>query len=257
MAARAASASASDSQDDGHAASSKKRKDEPEEEDEGEDEEEEEYEIEKIVQAKRGVFPDGRMGYLVKWRGYADEHNSWVDETDAANAQDLIDAFWKKNEKKSASSKTSGRKPRNATEGLEEESASAPPKKRGRKSQSERDAIDEDDNARTAKKSRKSGTTKKQSQAPPDSEDIIMEDGSPIGDMSQYESLDSWEHLIGTVTTVEQDQADKLLWVYFSLRSNGDRVRAQSTVCREKFPQKLLDFYEQHLKWTEAEADVN
>lgn len=24
------------------------------------------------------------MGYLVKWRGYADQHNSWVDETDAA-----------------------------------------------------------------------------------------------------------------------------------------------------------------------------
>ncbi len=85
-----------------------------------------------------------------------------------------------------------------------------------------------------------------------------MEEGSPIGDMSQYESLDSWEHLVGTVTTVEQDQTDKLLWVYFSLRvssyfslqvkcslmvvyrrSSGERVRAQSTVCREKFPQKV------------------
>ncbi|PBK99053.1 hypothetical protein ARMGADRAFT_1007678 [Armillaria gallica] len=258
--ARAVSPSASDSQDDGRGATSKKRKDEPEEDGEGEEEEdgeEEEYEIEKIVQAKRGVFPDGRMGYLVKWRGYADQHNSWVDETDAANAQDLIDAYWKRNEKKSASSKTSGRKPRKSTEAPEEESASAPPKKRGRKSQSERDATAEDDDARTSKKSRKSGGGKKQSQPPAESGDIIMEEGSPIGDMSQYESLDSWEHLVGTVTTVEQDQTDKLLWVYFSLRSSGERVRAQSTVCREKFPQKLLDFYEQHLKWTEAEADAN
>ncbi|KAK0203087.1 hypothetical protein DFS33DRAFT_1344890 [Desarmillaria ectypa] len=250
------SPSASDSQDDKRGASSKKRKDEPEEEGEGEEEdgEEEEYEIEKIVQAKRGVFPDGRMGYLVKWRGYADEHNSWVDETDAANAQDLIDAFWKRNEKKSAS-KTPGRKPRKSTEALEEESAA---KKRGRKSHSERTVTaEDDDDVRVTKKSRKSGGGKKQSQLPPDTQDIIMEEGSPIGDMSQYETLDSWEHLVDTVTTVEQDQTDKLLWVYFSLRSSGERVRARSTVCREKFPQKLLDFYEQHLKWTEAEADAN
>lgn len=25
----------------------------------------------------------GRMGYLVKWKNYAEEHNSWVDERDA------------------------------------------------------------------------------------------------------------------------------------------------------------------------------
>ena len=25
----------------------------------------------------------GRTGYLVKWKGYGEEHNSWVDEKDA------------------------------------------------------------------------------------------------------------------------------------------------------------------------------
>lgn len=24
-----------------------------------------------------------RVGYLVKWKGYSEEHNSWVDEKDA------------------------------------------------------------------------------------------------------------------------------------------------------------------------------
>jgi len=65
-------------------------------------EEEEEYEIEAVLDAKRNKFPEvgppslrhvfpanqralqGRMGYLVKWKGYPDEENSWVDEQDAA-----------------------------------------------------------------------------------------------------------------------------------------------------------------------------
>lgn len=70
-----------------------------------EEEEEEEYEIEKILDAKKGQFSGvspfilcspvirdqsmcplatkGRMGYFVKWKGYGEEHNSWVDEHDA------------------------------------------------------------------------------------------------------------------------------------------------------------------------------
>lgn len=59
----------------------------------------EEYEIEKILDAKRGVFADvrvflvpqsqyieaevqGRIGYFVKWKGYDSNENSWVDEHD-------------------------------------------------------------------------------------------------------------------------------------------------------------------------------
>lgn len=70
--------------------------------DEEVDEEEEEYEVEAILDAKRGavtkvslgittkkrnscVHPNlqGEWGYFVKWRGYGDEHNSWVDQKDA------------------------------------------------------------------------------------------------------------------------------------------------------------------------------
>lgn len=61
------------------------------------------YEIEAILDAKRGatgsvsscchlltkknashvVYPKTRIGYFVKWKGYPDEENSWVDERDA------------------------------------------------------------------------------------------------------------------------------------------------------------------------------
>jgi hypothetical protein len=72
---------------------------------------EEEYEIEGILDAKKGAFPQvmwslsrffachtvlgascylhilqGRTGYFVKWKGYGEEENSWVDEKDAGCA---------------------------------------------------------------------------------------------------------------------------------------------------------------------------
>jgi hypothetical protein len=78
---------------------------------EEEEEEEEEYEIEAILGARKGAFPQvrslasrvllvrsylasrrvhfplselqGRTGYLVKWKGYDETENSWVDERDA------------------------------------------------------------------------------------------------------------------------------------------------------------------------------
>ena len=68
---------------------------------ESEEEDNEVYEIESILDAKRGAtgsvrflrhsFGDAcliisskaRIGYLVKWKGYTDEENSWVDERDA------------------------------------------------------------------------------------------------------------------------------------------------------------------------------
>jgi len=71
-----------------------------------------EYEIEQVLDAKRGVFPDGRMGYFVKWKGYGPNENSWVDEMDAVNASELVDEYWRKANlaKKARKSLDKGRK---------------------------------------------------------------------------------------------------------------------------------------------------
>lgn len=33
---------------------------------------------------RRVFLIKGKLGYLVKWKGYGDEHNSWVSQDDAA-----------------------------------------------------------------------------------------------------------------------------------------------------------------------------
>ncbi|KAJ2929473.1 hypothetical protein H1R20_g7627, partial [Candolleomyces eurysporus] len=110
--ARATSPAASDSDNQ-----PSKEKTTTDPESEGEDEErEEEYEIEAIIDAKRGVFAEGRIGYLVKWKGYDSKDNSWVDEKDIGNAEELVDEFWKKHPKKQANV-TAKKKSRQSTGG--------------------------------------------------------------------------------------------------------------------------------------------
>jgi len=58
------------------------------------------YEIEAILDAKRGATGSTRIGYFVKWKGYGDEENSWVDERDAGGAKELISDYWSRHGKK-------------------------------------------------------------------------------------------------------------------------------------------------------------
>ncbi len=46
-----------------------------------------EYEVECILACRKA---GRRSEYLVKWKDYSDEHNSWVPSIDMVNAQDLI-----------------------------------------------------------------------------------------------------------------------------------------------------------------------
>lgn len=52
---------------------------------------EEQFEIEKII--RRRVNRGGTVQYLVKWEGFDCTENSWVDEKDMTNCQELLDQF--------------------------------------------------------------------------------------------------------------------------------------------------------------------
>lgn len=57
------------------------------------------YEVEKVVDVR---VLDGEVGYLVKWKGWSSESNSWVAAADMMCAE-LIDEFEKSNPNKISS----------------------------------------------------------------------------------------------------------------------------------------------------------
>jgi len=67
-------------------------------EEEEEEEEEEEYQVESIVDHR---MKKGKKEYLVKWKGFDDEENTW-EPTSNLNCDDLVEAYEKEREKKSS-----------------------------------------------------------------------------------------------------------------------------------------------------------
>ncbi|KAJ3745784.1 hypothetical protein DFH05DRAFT_1489452 [Lentinula detonsa] len=211
---------------------------------EDEEEQAEEYEIEEILKHGKGRFPKGRTGYYVKWKNYGPEHNSWIDELDAGNAQELIDTYW---EKKNA--QTSARKGRKSitTESPE------PPKKR-RKSVKDDEHDEETYSSKKKRVSRKkSETVESQSAQEEGGEELVATEKF----MQQYMKLASWEKLIARIDTVEKPNDSDGLIVYFRLKKENKRVRLPAKICHEKFPQLMIGFYESNLKWKETEMDVD
>ncbi|KAI0369128.1 hypothetical protein BV20DRAFT_968304 [Pilatotrama ljubarskyi] len=235
-----------------------------EQDDDDDEGDEEEFEIEAILDAKHGTFPEGRVGYLVKWKGYGDEHNSWVDENDATGAKDLISEFWKKHKKgprKSEPKPKPGPKPRkssvkDADSDIEEV---APPKKRGRpKATSTRETSDEeeDDQSRKQKKPRKSaGSANKATKRKSTAADAVEEDGEMYTDMRKWADAASWEHLVKSIDTVERtDDGD--LYVYFTLKNGKGHAKEKSELCKKKMPYKLIEFYESNLRWKPSDDNA-
>jgi len=205
-----------------------------------------EYEIEEIMDAKRGAFPEGRMGYLVKWKGYGEEENSWVDERDTENAKELVAEFWRKNPKKKPRKSvepTSAKRVQKSSIADEASDTGSAIKKRGRKSAIKIDS-DEDEEEQPARnrKARKPAVK---------GQKVSEEPQSRLHDMSKYMDKENWEDLVDTVDTVER--MDDGLVIYFTLK-NGEQIRDSAAICRKRFPQKLLSFYESNLKWRAAEA---
>ncbi|PCH44632.1 hypothetical protein WOLCODRAFT_154664 [Wolfiporia cocos MD-104 SS10] len=218
--------------------------------------------IEHILDVQRGAFPNWRTSYLVKWRGCGEEHNIWVDEGDAGNAQGLIDEYWDAKKKRirghksvSSASKLAaakGRKPVPSKESPELDDTH--PKKRGRSSKSTKDEEEEqDEQKQSTHQAKKIKITKSKLSK---SNNMSNSDIELIDMRAKFGSATTWEHLVDHIDTVMHDDDDQL-YVYFTLK-NKARANETARVCKDKMPQKLLDFYEKNLQWrTIEEDDIN
>ncbi|KAG1776604.1 hypothetical protein EV702DRAFT_1179815 [Suillus placidus] len=230
------------------------------------DEQDEEYEIEEVIESQKGYFGDGKFGYFVKWKGYTSEDNSWVHEDDAANAQDLITKYWEIKRKASKggprkSTDTGKSKPSRKSTTVEETRESTPhAKKRGRpkkadqeeQSEKEREASSDDDDARAKKKPRKSqGASAKVTKQLAEDEEVVT-----FGSMKKHMTIASWENLVETIDTIERGDEGNL-YVYFKIKHSDVRMREVSRLCAQKFPQKLIKFYESNLRWRIDGEDAN
>lgn len=250
--------------------------------DDGAGGDEEEYEIEAIIDHKRGQVHAGRMSYYVKWKGYDENENSWVDEKDAEGAKDMIDEYWKQrrdhkdhpdNKKKRGRpslSKTSSKtkvdsdnedgsaKKRRASK---VEPLPPPPKKTKPALESPMDTDDEPPKKKPKTKvsepivesvslDAEQLKAKLQSVATGDGLDYMTMDDPEAGSMKTFMHVKSWENLVTSIQTVEHAEDDTLR-VYFVIKDGGEekRVVEDSSICGKKFPQKLLQFYEAHLRW--------
>lgn len=184
-------------------------KDEKEEED-GEDLEPDEFIVEKIV---GHIYKQGALKFKVKWEGWDSEEDlTWEDEDNLReNASDILDAYLES---------VGGR------DNIAGQSKKGTQKKRGRPSST---------NTPTNGTKRSKRGSHPASSTPPASAAKAWT--PPAG---------SWEDHVASIDACHDEETGKLI-VYLSWK-NGHKTQHDTKIVYSRCPQKMLQFYEQHVK---------
>ncbi|KAL2755993.1 hypothetical protein ACRALDRAFT_1064031 [Sodiomyces alcalophilus JCM 7366] len=199
-----------------------KAKDEEEvqEEEEGDDEvEEDEYIVEKII--SHTVDAQGNITFKVKWEGYEDE--TWEPEENLLDgAPDIMAEYYRD---------TGSRE-----ELIEQAQEARKTKKRGRPSTGATPSG-------TSKRARKNGKHPADSTPPASAKANAWK--PPSG---------SWEDEVETIDACEDEQTGKLI-VYLNWK-NGQKTKHGTDVIYKRCPQKMLQFYERHIRIVKTAPDA-
>ncbi|KAL4943643.1 hypothetical protein BDV06DRAFT_131438 [Aspergillus oleicola] len=194
--------------------------------DEDEDEDEDVYVVEKIL--GHSFKADGTLLLQVKWQGYDDPKDQTVEpEENLDNARDVLGEYFNilggRPEKPQKKRKSIGR-PR-ATK-VKEESEKPEPKRRRRS----RAADTEETDAGEEKEKEK----KKETPAP---------DWVP--------KSKNWEKEVKAVDTIVREDGGLVAYLHWT---NDRKSKVSIETCYEKCPRKMLQFYESHLVFKDADT---
>ncbi|KAI7707952.1 hypothetical protein KC353_g11332, partial [Hortaea werneckii] len=214
-----------------------------------------EYRVEKIV--KHDWLDDGTLVYQIKWQGYEDPGDmTWEPVENLEGAKDILQTYLKKiggtpeppapKPKRGGSTRKSGGGKRSASEAFATDS-SAPAsssKKRGGGSTKGRPSKTNgtvDDHTETTKRALPPGTWDNDVQRVTS----IIEESAP----STTSSSSARNKFVGN------GKETKELIGLLEWKDGGAKTQHKMKVLRQKVPQRLLDYYEQHLVFTDAGAN--
>ncbi|GKT46533.1 chromo domain-containing protein 2 [Colletotrichum spaethianum] len=204
-----------------------KTKDDKEAEDEDEDEdlEPDEYVVEKILDHQ--VAEDGTVNFRVKWEGYEKKADqTWEPEDSLKDgASEILEEYLRK---------LGGREAL-----FEEKSKAKSTKKRGRPSGSSSTP------PATSKKSKRNGHPA-ESTPPASAKEAKSKAWTlPSG---------SWEEEVESIDACEDEESGSLI-IYLNWR-NGQKTKHSKEVVYKRCPQKMLQFYERHIRIIKAGPDA-
>ncbi|KAG9072684.1 hypothetical protein KI688_000456 [Linnemannia hyalina] len=223
-------------------------KDDDDEEDSEEDAEGAEYEVERVVGHKH---TKGKLQYHLKWNGYDSDENTWENKENVF-CTDLVEAYWVRHEQAGGS-----RSDLKGTDGVhvKKEPARTARSNGARRTKKDRDG-DTVMSMTPAKRQRTSDTSKEVMRAEGGAEDVTSNNNNKNSSSSSNDSSwkppnswTSWEDKVKSILTVERSNQKlliRLLWI------NGKETHHSIEEAHQKCPQKLIQFYEAHIKFSQA-----
>ncbi|ODN87409.1 hypothetical protein L198_07033 [Cryptococcus wingfieldii CBS 7118] len=218
-----------------------------ESESESEGSQEEEYEVEAILGHRK--TRGNKLEYHVSWKNYGPNHNSWEPEANVIHAEELLKIYWDTQKK---------------AESKEPELA---PKKRGRPSKDSVRAsssrlssslVAREDNEQPAPKRPRTSAvngrkrTIKDSSEEPEEEEPAANDPEYVDEYTAYMKMKDWENVVESVDTIDMDDDGKI--IVLVTMTKGTKSVIPRDLAYERFPYKVLKFYESHLKFVSCTA---
>jgi len=212
------------------------------------------YDVEKIV-SKR-TDENGRIFYLIKWKGYSSSDNSWEPENHVANCQNLIKAFKAEQAKKKnlnsnpSERRTSQRSTRsNLSPSKQSTNKNERPTRTSNRTSSARQSLkrafsndssftdDEYDNGYIEKKLNKSSSSKRSRKSTTDT-DITPSIDSHDSDILDMAKLDR-------ILDVRRNKKTNIIEYHIEVKKNKKPIWIKSDRLTEDYTQQVVDFLEE------------